>query len=198
MTKKLTQNQQRQVNYTRLRYDGFTKKEATGLVSTKRTLASGRVITVALLNLKTPFIHTMIKSRSRAWERAKNKGESRVHFEKRINARNVKAGIKGIWDLVKVYEKRYIDKHPEYGKDKKEKRAITGEDIAEHRSKGSARIQTAINNISHDEGMIKNAEVRIQKATALADKEMWERDKAQWEARLIDDRASLRQLRGGG
>ena len=171
MAKKLTQPQQRQVNYTRLRYDGFTKKEATGLVSTKRTLPSGRVISVALLNLKTPFIHTMIKTRSRAWERAKLKGESRVHFEKRINARNAKAGIKGIWDLVRVYEKRYTDKHPEYKKDKKEKRAISGDDIKRQRSKRMSQEQARQRDIDFVKSEVLRAERMITQESDPAKKQ---------------------------
>lgn len=178
MARKLTESQQRQVNYTRLRYIGFTKQEATDLVSTRRTLPSGRVIKVALLDLSTPFIKTMMKSRARSWERAKKRGVSRVQFEKRIRERLKKGvtvrhrdgskkhhDINSVWDLVRVYEDRYTDSHPEYKKTSQPKRPITGEDIKSHKSKRMSEEQNRQREIEYIKSEVLKAEKLIKQET---------------------------------
>jgi hypothetical protein len=134
MTMPRSENDQAQVNYNRL-YPNFTPEEIEPMVSLKRTLKDGRVIPVKLLNLKDPLIHTMIKTRQRAVERARQRGIDRRRFLIENTSKLRRAGIQSIWDLIREYEKRFPGLGNSPKAPKKNKTKVTDKDIIENAKK---------------------------------------------------------------
>jgi len=104
----------------------------------------------------------MMKSRARAWERAKRAGISRIKFEKRIkeqykkgmlvirNDTRVRVPINDVWDIVRVYEERFTDKHPEYYKEKKkQKTPVTDEDVSRGRKKLATPVRISVEQFTY-------------------------------------------------
>ncbi len=117
--------------YNTLVNAGFLPEEAGTLLSSMRRLPTGKRIRVNPLPLDIPYVKEMIRERARAFRRAKKEGIINTWKEWRetiidgvyVNFDYLNdEGEVDPWKMLRHWEERYKDKHPEYESPYKEKK----------------------------------------------------------------------------